>query len=323
MPLHHEVSVHMNVFFGLDSLPQFRNAVVTIGTFDGVHVGHQAILDRLKSKAKSIDGETVIITFEPHPRFVLLGNSQPIFLLNTLEEKIRNIERQGIDNLVVVNFTLEFAAMEAEAYVKSFLVENFQPHTLIIGYDHLFGKGRKGNFQLLQEMKTQFHFELEEIPMQVVEQNKISSTQIRLALKSGDVAKAARYLGQAYALQGVVIEGKKRGKNLGYPTANIQVDDGQKLIPAIGVYAVRVEHNQKLYGGMMNIGHNPTFADGKNVSMEVHIFDFDQDIYGMQLKVFFMEKLRDEMKFDGVQELVRAIDADKVQALKILANPQL
>jgi riboflavin kinase/FMN adenylyltransferase len=309
----------MNVFFGLDRLPRFRNAVVTIGTFDGVHVGHKVILNRLKEKAREVNGETVIITFEPHPRLVLTNNKAPISLLNTLQEKIDNLQQEGVDNVVVVNFTLDFADQSAASYVEHFLFGHFRPHTLIIGYDHLFGKGRQGNFQLLENLKSTFHYELEEIPMQVVEQNKISSTQIRNSLKEGDVAKAAKFLGKHYSIEGVVIEGAKRGKQLGYPTANLEEKDAHKLIPKLGVYAVKVQIMDQLYEGMMNIGYNPTFSDTVGIHMEVHLFHFEQNLYGSALTVLFIERLRDEMKFEGVDQLILALARDKRNALEILA----
>ena len=309
----------MNVYFGLDQLPRFRNAVVTIGTFDGVHLGHKVILDRLKEKAKEIDGETLIITFEPHPRLVLTNQMVPISLLNTLQEKIENLKQEGIDNLVIVNFNLDFANQDAEDYVEKFLIQHFQPHTVIIGYDHFLGKGRKGYFQFLEQMASKFQFELEEIPMQVVDQNKISSTQIRTALREGNVAKAAKFLGKYYSMQGVVVEGAKRGIQLGYPTANMLVADPHKLIPKIGVYAVQVLVKDQLYGGMMNIGHNPTFVDTEVIHSEVHIFNFDQNIYGSSITVFFVERLRDEMKFEDLTQLIYALNTDKMNAQEKLS----
>lgn len=308
----------MNVFLGLDRLPRFRNTVVTIGTFDGVHLGHKVILNRLKEKAMEVGGETVIITFEPHPRLVLTNQKAPISLLNTLEEKIDNLQKEGVDNVVVVNFSLDFANQSAASYVEHFLVGHFQPHTLIIGFDHLFGKGRQGNFQLLESLKSTFHFELEEIPMQVVEQNKISSTQIRNSLKEGDVAKAARLLGKPYSIEGVVIEGAKRGKQLGYPTANIVVNDLHKLIPRLGVYAVNVQIKEKVYGGMMNIGYNPTFENTEGIHLEVHLFHFNQNLYGSTITVLFVDRLRDEMKFEGVDQLILALAQDKQNAMERL-----
>ncbi len=310
----------MNVFFGLDQLPLFSNAVVTIGTFDGVHLGHKVIIERLRQKAKEINGESVIITFEPHPRFVISSEKQSISLLNTLDEKIHNMNAEGVDNLVVVNFTQAFASMEAEDYIEKFLFEKFHPHTVIIGYDHLFGRGRKGNFQLLEKMKTRLHFELEEIPMQIIEQNKISSTEIREALKAGDVVKAARYLGKHYTMEGIVTEGRQKGREIGYPTANIRMEDKHKLIPAKGVYAVYATVNEKQYDGMMNIGTNPTFTDNDVLTAEVNIFDFDENIYGQKIKIFFVERLRDELKFNSADDLITAIGNDKQNALRILKN---
>lgn len=308
----------MKVFFGLDNLPHFQKAVVTIGTFDGVHLGHKVILNRLTQKASEIGGESIIITFEPHPRFVISSSKKPISLLNTLEEKIENLQKEEIDNLVVVNFTLEFASIAAEDYIEKFLVEKFHPHTIIIGYDHQFGKERKGNFQLLESMKEKYRYEIEEIPMQVVEQNKISSTQIREALITGDVHKAATFLGTNYSLSGTVAEGKKIGRQIGFPTANIKMEDEHKLIPATGVYAVHIEIAEKIYDGMMNIGTNPTFTDANIVTLEVNIFNFDKEIYGEKIKVSFVERLRDEKKFKDVNELIKVIGEDKEDALQVL-----
>ncbi len=308
----------MNVFYGLDHLPFFKNAVVTIGTFDGVHSGHQVILNSLRRQAAAVGGETVIITFEPHPRFVLSQGAPSFALLNTLDEKIENLKGEGIDHLVVVHFTPEFAAMDAADYIEKFLVEKFHPHTIIIGYDHMFGQGRKGNFQLLETMKEKYGYQLQEIPMQIIEQNKISSTQIRQALLHGDVARAARFLGKPYSLQGVVIHGKKRGRLIGYPTANLHTGDVHKLIPANGVYAVQVFAKGQLYNGMLNIGTNPTFEAHLPKSIEVNIFDFEADIYGETIKIMLVERLRDEQKFETVEILMQTIAQDKLRALQIL-----
>ena len=308
----------MNVFYGLNNLPQFVHAVITIGTFDGVHKGHQVILQNIVKKAKETHGESVIITFEPHPRFVISPNQKNIFLLNTLDEKIENLKKQNIDNLVIVNFTKEFANMEADEYIKNFLIEKFHPHTIIIGFDHQFGRNRQGNFKMLEDYKNQYLFCLEEIPMQVIEENKISSTKIREAILIGDVEKAKRYLGENYTIEGKVVEGEKRGRQIGYPTANIEIQNPYKLMPAKGVYAVRVCIDSKHFDGMMNIGNNPTFVDTNKLFLEVNIFNFDEDIYGKIIKVFFVKRIRDEKKFLSVNELILAIDEDKRQSLEIL-----
>lgn len=308
----------MNVFYGLNNLPQFVHAVITIGTFDGVHKGHQVILQNIVKKAKETQGESVIITFEPHPRFVISPNQKNIFLLNTLDEKIENLKKQDIDNLVIVNFTKEFANMEADEYIKNFLIEKFHPHTIIIGFDHQFGRNRHGNFKMLEDYKNQYHFCLEEIPMQVIEENKISSTKIREAILIGDVEKAKRYLGENYTIEGRVVEGEKRGRQIGYPTANIEIQNPYKLLPAKGVYAVRVCIDSKHFDGMMNIGNNPTFVDTNKLFLEVNIFNFDEDIYGKIIKVFFVKRIRDEKKFLSVNELILAIDEDKRQSLEVL-----
>lgn len=310
----------MNVHYGLGDLPVFRHAVLTIGTFDGVHTGHRAILKRVKEKARAIGGESVVITFEPHPRFVIPSAGQPISLLNTLSEKIELFGPLGIDHLVVVDFTLDFANREAKEYIADFLVAKFHPHTLIIGFDHLFGKGRKGDFHLLESLQSSFGYELEEIPVQLIEQNKISSTQIRHALRNGDVQRASVLLGTVYGLSGTVVEGRQQGRVFGFPTANIVPCDPHKLIPAQGVYVVKVAVDGEDFGGMMNIGTNPTVSDGAQRHLEVHLFQFNRDIYGQRITVYFIERIRDELKFAGVDALIQAMENDRQKAMHILAQ---
>lgn len=310
----------MNVYFGTNSLPKFKNAVITIGTFDGVHTGHQFVINALKQKACEIDGESIIITFEPHPRLVITDPQQPVFLLNTLEEKIENLKNSGVDHTIVVEFTKEFAEMGAEEYIKDFLVKNFHPNTIIIGYDHRFGKGRKGDIQLLEKYQEQYHFHLEEIPIQAIEQKKISSTFIRKALKEGDLQTATNYLGRLYSLSGVVVKRNQLGRKIGFPTANLVLQNTSKLLPAMGVYAVEIHFEGKVCEGMMNVGTNPTIVDDKAVKLEVHIFDFDQEIYGKILKISFVERLRDEKKFEHLNDLIEAIRQDEMKSKRIFLN---
>lgn len=305
----------MRVFRGLDNLPPFKNPVLTIGTFDGVHLGHAKIIERLRKKAIEVDGESIIITFDPHPRFVVAPNSTPIELLSTSQEKIKALQALHVDNVVIVPFTKAFSDISAEAYIRDFIVSNFHPHTIIIGYDHHFGKNRQGNYQLLESVKATYGFQLEEIPVQEIEHIAVSSTKIRAALHIGDIKKANELAGKYYTLEGVVIHGEKRGRLIGFPTANVHVGDAHKLIPANGVYAVKAYLKETAYKAMLNIGVRPTISSSNHRSIEVNIIDFDQDIYDETLRIEFVDKLRDEIKFNGIDELIAQLTIDKQDAL--------
>jgi len=305
----------MRVFKGLDNLPPFKNPVLTIGTFDGVHLGHAKIIERLRKKAIEVDGESIIITFDPHPRFVVAPNSTPIELLSTSQEKIKALQALHVDNVVIVPFTKAFSDISAEAYIRDFIVSNFHPHTIIIGYDHHFGKNRQGNYQLLESVKATYGFQLEEIPVQEIEHIAVSSTKIRAALHIGDIKKANELAGKYYTLEGVVIHGEKRGRLIGFPTANVHVGDAHKLIPANGVYAVKAYLKETAYKAMLNIGVRPTVSSSNHRSIEVNIIDFDQDIYDETLRIEFVDKLRDEIKFNGIDELIAQLTIDKQDAL--------
>jgi riboflavin kinase/FMN adenylyltransferase len=308
-------------------LPAFRNAVITIGTFDGVHHGHRQIIEGLVREARRIDGESVIITFHPHPRKVVSSTILGVRLINTLQEKTLLLDQLGVDHLVVVPFTDAFANQDAEAYVSDFLVKLFHPHTIIIGYDHRFGKGRLGDYKLLEQLAPQYNYELLEIPRHVVDATGVSSTRIREALLEGRLSDANRLLGYSFFFSGEVVHGDKLGRQLGYPTANIRVNDEEKIIPANGIYAVRAalleeeqaSMPQKLMGGMMSIGFRPT-VDGKKRVIEVNLFDFAEEIYGRQLMVFVEKYLRAEVKFDSLQDLIAQMDRDKVASLDLIRN---
>ena len=309
----------MQVHRNIAQLPAFRNAVVTIGTFDGVHLGHCSIIDQMKSAARAAGGETVIITFHPHPRRIVGNAEQTVQLLSSLPEKIALLRARGIDHLVVVPFTADFAAQTPDGYVTDFLVKYFQPHTLIIGYDHRFGKNRAGDFTLLEKYAAAGIFHLMEIPARVLEAASVSSTRIRQALLKGEVQLAASLLGYPYYFDGVVVKGNQLGRTIGYPTANLQLTDNEKLIPGNGVYAVRVRRTDPAsgdicwYGGMMNIGVRPT-VDGLSRVIEVHIFDFSEDIYGECLHVTLVTWLRAEKKFEGLPALVAQLRVDEEHA---------
>lgn len=322
----------MQVHRDITNLPLFKNAAVTIGTFDGVHSGHLQIINQLKKEAHDNDGESVIITFDPHPRMVLNAgkNVSPIKLLNTLPEKIELLDKQEIDHLVIVPFTKKFSEQTAEEYIEDFLVSRFHPQTIIIGYDHHFGKNRKGDYKLLEEYQQKFNYKVKEIPVHVLHHVTISSTKIRQALCEGDVETANECLGYDYFFEGRVIDGNKLGRTLGYPTANIHVNDENKLIPDNGIYAVTVSlenegHNDysfaaKTYNGMMSIGLRPTIG-GKNVVIEVNIFDFEEDIYNQNIRVFMKHFLRKEEKFNNIEELKTAMNNDKILTQTLLNKP--
>lgn len=306
------------------SLPEFKNAVVTIGTFDGVHLGHQQILAQLKEEAARIGGETVIITFHPHPRKIVSSVPGDIKLLNTLSEKKLLLEQAGIDHLVVVPFDHHFANQSAEEYVSDFLFKYFKPHTIIIGYDHRFGKGRIGDYHLLEDYGKKLGFQVKEITEQLLNEIAVSSTRIRKAISENDIATANAALGYPYFFEGLVVEGNKLGRTLGYPTANLHIGSEEKLIPGNGVYAVLVEiinevNQLKKYGGMMNIGLRPTI-DGKKRVIEVNIFDFEQTIYGETIRVHVLHQLRSEVKFDGLEALKMQLAKDKEDAIGIVSS---
>jgi riboflavin kinase / FMN adenylyltransferase len=303
----------MQVHRNIDHLPSFRRAVLTIGTFDGVHTGHQQLIRQLKEQAARIDGETVIITFHPHPRKIVKGDLGAIRMINTLEEKIRLLAWQGVDHLVIVPFTEAFSQLTAAQYVKDFLLEKFHPHTIIIGYDHQFGKGRLGNYRLLEDFSGTGAFELQEIPAHVCNAISVSSTRIREAITDADIAKANELLGYDFFFSGEVVEGNKLGRTIGYPTANLQVGDPEKLLPGDGVYAVVGELATQQWKGMMNIGMRPTINGGSRV-IEVHIFDFNRAIYGQTLRVYLKKRLRGEQKFAGLEALKEQLGKDREQA---------
>jgi riboflavin kinase / FMN adenylyltransferase len=308
----------MQVYRNTDLLPLFRNAVLTIGTFDGVHMGHQQIIAQMKKCAKEINGETVILTFDRHPRTVVKGGLG-ISLINTLEEKIELLEATGIDHLVIVPFTEKFAALSPEDYVSQFLIRYFQPHTLIIGYDHRFGKDRAGNYELLEELSAIYHFHLLEIPVHLLDSISVSSTRIRKSIEEGDMQTANHLLGYTYFFRGDVVEGNKLGRTIGYPTANLVLDEKSKVIPGDGVYAVDIrvsDEPDKSYRAMMNIGFRPTVGGTKRM-IEVNIFEFERMIYGKSLRVFVKKFLRPEEKFSGLDALRTQLAQDKAVAIQV------
>lgn len=307
----------MKVHYNIDEIPTIKNAIVSQGTFDGVHLAHKKIIERLKQIASIKNGETVIITFEPHPRIVLLPLDHGLQLLSTLNEKINLLEKAGVDHLIILPFTKEFSRLSSEQFIRNILVNKIKTNTLVIGYDHRFGKNREGSFEHLKNSASLYEFEVEEIPEQDIDDIAVSSTKIRQALLNNDIQTAQKYLGNSYSLEGNVIKGKQLGRTIGYPTANIEVENSYKLIPQDGVYAVWVWYNKARFGGMLNIGNNPTIKD-KGRSIEVNIFNFEKEIYTENLKIEFVSKLRNEEKFNGLDALKNQLHLDKQNAQTIL-----
>tara|TARA_R110001592_G_scaffold25914_4_gene97859 strand:- start:54 stop:989 length:936 start_codon:yes stop_codon:yes gene_type:complete len=292
--------------------------VVTIGTFDGVHIGHQKIINRLIKTAQKDDLKSVILTFFPHPRMVLQKDSH-IKLINTIDERRQILEALGIDYLLVKKFTAAFSRLSAQDFVKQVLVDKLNAKKVIIGYDHRFGRNRNANIADLKKFADLYHFEVEEISAQDINDVSVSSTKIRKALLEGDIAKANAYLGYHFMLTGTVIEGKGLGKQLEYPTANIQIKEDYKLIPKHGSYVVNTIINKKVVYGMMNIGMNPT-VNGENESIEVHFFDFDKNIYNKKIQINLLSRIRDEYKFDSVESLKLQLKKDKETALSYIQS---
>jgi riboflavin kinase/FMN adenylyltransferase len=298
-------------------LPSFRRAVITIGTFDGVHLGHRLIIGRMLERASEVGGETVIITFDPHPRSVLHPDAEPVRLLTSPAERTRQLEGLGIDHLVVIPFTKAFADMEAGDYISDFLVRLFHPDTIIIGYDHRFGRGRRGDYRMLEDHAPRYGYTVRELDAELLREAAVSSTRIRAALAAGDASLANELLGRPYSFSGTVVSGDRRGRTIGYPTANLSVDDSGKLMPADGVYAVRAGIDGDSYLGMMNIGTRPT-VDGARHATEVHLFDFDEDIYGRRMEVYVMARIRGERRFPGLEGLRQQLSEDRRMALSLL-----
>lgn len=302
----------MKIYTSFDEIIAIKSPVLTIGTFDGVHIGHQKIIHQLNETAQQIGGESVLFTFFSHPRMVLHPENHGIKLIQTQEEKLKKLSEFGLQHLIIIPFTLDFSSLEASLFVKKYLVEKLAIHTLIVGYDHQFGKNREGNFSFLCEQGKIYNFNVIEIPAQDIDSVNVSSSKIRKAIELGDVETANHYLNEQFSLVGEVIEGKKLGRTIGFPTANIGKIDPLKLIPAIGVYAVTIElENKKKYNGMLNIGYRPTVTDSKELSIEVHLFDFNSSIYGKYIRVYFLKKVRDELKFKSIDLLTEQLKKDE------------
>jgi len=302
----------VRIYKGIDELGEFKNSVVTIGTFDGVHKGHQKILSRLNKLADEISGESILFTFYPHPRMVVFPDNHNLKLIQTIDEKIDSLEKLGLDNLIIYPFTKAFSRLTAFEFVRDILVEKLKVKTLVIGYDHQFGRNREGDLEFLKETAKIFDFKVEEISAEEVQEVNVSSTKIRQSLLEGDIEKTNGFLGRPFRYSGVVVEGQKIGRTIGFPTANIEIKNQHKILPKDGVYAVRVQIGGALIDGMMNIGMNPTVLAKESLEkkVEVHLFDFNSEVYGEHVAVFLYRYIRKEKTFSNLEALKSQLNDD-------------
>ena len=303
----------MEIYHSIHQLKNVKNPVLTLGMYDGVHIGHQSIINQINTIAKEIDGESVLLTFDPHPRMVLQPNCDLKFIY-TLNEKEQALEKLKLNHLIIHPFTKEFSQLSSLEFVRDLLVNEIKIHTLVIGYDHHFGKNREGNFEQLEILSKEFGFNLVQIEAVDCNQVAVSSTKIRTALANGDITYVNQALGCNYPLSGKVVHGDKIGRTLGFPTANLQVDE-LKIIPAFGVYSVNVFVDNQRYLGLLSIGIRATVTNTKELRVEVNILDFNADIYGKTIRLEFLDKIRDEKKFNSLNELIEAINQDKTHAV--------
>jgi riboflavin kinase / FMN adenylyltransferase len=296
-----------------------KNPVVTVGIFDGVHFGHRKLLEHIKSVASEMNGETVVVTLWPHPRLVLNASPETLRYLTSLDEKTDLIEKHGIEHLVILPFTKKFAELKSWEFIKTYLVDQVGMKSLIVGFDHRFGRDREGDYKMLLEYSKMYDFSIEKMSAVSMDGVKISSSLIRELLNSDELSLANKYLGYDYFLEGKVIGGNRIGRKIGFPTANINPLDQYKLIPRDGVYAVHIEIDHMMYEGMLNIGYRPTIEKGMALkTIEVNLFDFTEDIYAKNVRLFFRKRLRNEMKFEGIKQLSDQLIKDKEEAQKIL-----
>ena len=309
----------MKIYTNETNYPNFNNAVITIGMFDGVHTGHQQILQQLVDTARKSDGESIVITFDTHPRMVLNQEADKLKFINSYDEKIELIRNAGVDHLIILPFTKEFSQRSTKEFVKDFLVDTLHVHKLIVGYDNQFGNKQNDDFEHLYNLGAEYDFEIIKIEVKKTENIEVSSTVIREELGNGNVKLANILLGYKFTLSGKVVEGNRIGNQIGFPTANLDLENEYKLIPALGVYAVEVEVDTIIYKGMLNIGIRPTLNINK-LSIECNIFDFDKNIYGQYIKLFLVDRIRAEQRFGGLPLLIEQLKRDKITAIEILNN---
>ena len=301
----------MKVYRKLEELNDLEHCILTIGSFDGLHIGHQALIRKVTELAKASKTSSAMLTFHPHPRAVLGRDGRPLELITTMKERIRRLEQLQLDHLAIIPFTRDLSEMQPLAYVEQYIANAFKPKRVVIGFDHRFGYKRSGDASLLARLGKAYSFEVDVIDAQKVTELKISSTRIRKALASGEITQANSLLGCAFELEGVVVHGEKRGRQLDYPTANLLLQDAKKLIPKPGVYWGLSTIDNKEYCSMVNIGHRPTYDNGA-LKVEVHILDWEGDLYGSSLRISFMERIRDEQTFDNSNALKTQLQADEM-----------
>lgn len=309
----------MNFYTDISEINKDDNTFITIGTFDGIHKGHLDIINTLIEKSKKAGGRNFVITFEPHPRLVL-SKENNIKLLTSIEEKKKIFEELGVENLLILKFTKEFAAKDYDNFIKDDIVNGIGAKHIVIGYDHKFGKNRSGDKNKLEKLGKKYGFDVDCISPVEVKGEVISSTKIRNSLNTGDVETAADYLGRNYRIAGKIVEGSKRGKSIGFPTANVEPDYENKLIPKRGVYFVECQLGGKKLSGIMNIGFRPTFENENRLVIEVHLYNFDENVYGREIEIIFIKRIRDEKKFNSKEELIKQIKADKEEGRKLIAS---
>ena len=310
----------MKIFEGFECITSIKNPVLTIGTFDGVHIGHQKIIELLNKAANEIEGESVLFTFYPHPKMILFPENHGVKLIQTQDEKLKKLEQLGLQNLIIQPFTSDFSNLTATEFVRDFLVKKLNVRKLIVGYDHQFGKNREGNFQFLKNASKTYGFEVIEITAQEIDEVNISSTKIRNALRNGDIKTANSFLGMPFEINGFVEKGKQLGRTIGFPTANLKIVDDIKIIPGNGVYAVEIVLQKNTHFiGMLNIGIRPTVSNENNISIEVNIFDFQEDIYDQEISIKLITRIRDEQKFDSLEDLKTQLKKDEITSRTILS----
>ncbi len=306
----------MKIYRSIEEFDFTGKIALTIGTFDGVHSGHQVIINQLKKNAENHNLESAVLTFFPHPRMVLYPDDNELRLLNTISERIEMLKKEKIDHLIVHPFSKEFSRLSSTEYVRDILINKLNVSQLVIGYDHHFGRNREGSLEDLQELAPLYDFKVQEIPAQEIQQINISSTKIRNSLVAGEIFAANQFLGYNYFICGTVVDGNKKGRELGFPTANVKINEWYKLIPAKGVYAVKVTVDGTSHLGMLNIGVRPTI-DGINETIEVNIFNFNENIYNKTIRIEFYERIRDEQKFNAIDDLINQLKLDKEKAIQI------
>ena len=310
----------MRIFHNISETSDLKDTIVTIGTFDGVHLGHQKIIKKLLELKQKNGGETLLFTFDPHPRKVLFPEQHDLKLITTTQEKCELLKQFGIDNVIIFPFTIEFSKLSAEDYISKIISQTLKTKTLVIGYDHHFGSNREGNIETLKQVSHEYDFDLVEISAQEINQLNVSSTRIRKAIEGGEIEVANDFLGYSFFMSGIVVKGKQLGRTIGYPTANVEIPDADKIKPKTGVYAVNVIIENKTFKGMLNIGYNPTTDNDKKQKIEVNIFNFEKDIYNQTIKIEFVKHLRNEIKFANLDELKQQLANDKISCENIYQN---